>query len=244
MITTAAVGLLLAFFLMLPVSKPVWEAIPGMAYLQFPWRFLNFFALFFAVLLSVCMSVVEKYLSPRIGIGISAGIVLITIGLYSRFFVPQEIFPRDVSFYTDPVSIGYTVTKRSDEYLPSTFVPLTSADDIPKQKLVVPDNVHVTEITDKTGEYIAELTATTSATAQLNIAYFPAWHVLIDRQEVPVTVAPRGFSIRVPDGIHTLRVIFRQTPAEVAGNVLSLLGILSVILGIIGRKRYERQKTS
>ncbi|RMF28479.1 MAG: hypothetical protein D6759_15725, partial [Chloroflexi bacterium] len=32
------VGAVLLVFLMLPASTPIWERIPGMAYLQFPWR--------------------------------------------------------------------------------------------------------------------------------------------------------------------------------------------------------------
>ena len=92
-----------------------------MAFLQFPWRFLNYVGLFGAFLIGFLVWSVEQKKSGSIGMVVAALIIAATIFINGKLFSPQQIFARDVSYYTNPIYLRWTASKISDEYLPKSF---------------------------------------------------------------------------------------------------------------------------
>ena len=244
LVISATCLMLSVLFLMLPISVFLWEIIPGMEYLQFPWRFLNYFALFFSLLVGFIFWVARQFVPEK---AVRLGAVLViggTVLVYTKLFTPQEIIARDANFYTNRTYIATTVTKRSDEYLPSSFAKPKSTDTAPTEKITVSDTVTVDKKMSKTGFFTAQVTAKSASTIHFNIAYFPAWQVFVDNQNVPVTIASRGFTAAIPQGAHTVRAQFIQTPVQKTANSISLLGIVLLFVGIIRKATYDRKKTS
>lgn len=244
LILTGIVCFVTALVLATEGSRLFWEVIPGMAYLQFPWRFLNYVSLFYAVLVGSVFFCYQRILPKKILIVLIGLFVFLIIGYQTRFFIPQELFERDADFYTNRSSIGYEVSKRSDEYLPAGFVIPGDPSEIPSQT-VSGNGIMIEEVVSKTGYYEVRIKATESAVATASLAYFPAWQVMIDGKEETVTPISQGFSFIVPEGKHTVQVFFRQTPIEVLGNLISLIGIITITIGIIAKGKYGRaEKTT
>ncbi len=241
----SSIGLLaLSLLLVTPISRPIWDVIPGMEYLQFPWRFLNFVGLYIAVLGGFLVWVTTKISSKKAVLVVTVTIIVVTILINHRYFAPQEIFDRDDNFYTNREYISFDVTKRSDEYLPPDFNVPESKTEIPEEKISVPEYVTVNEWQSKTGLYEAEIVASSAARLHFNIAYYPAWHVFINNEEVSVTRTSQGFTARVPEGTYVIRAEFIQTPVQRAGNYISLLGLILLFAGIIRKQTYDRQHAS
>jgi hypothetical protein len=66
------------------------------------------------------------------------------------------------------------------------------------------------------------------------VFYFPGWHALLDGQRAPLEItSPDGLmAVAVPPGAHTLTFSLGPTLIRLAGNALTLLGLLAVLAWI------------
>lgn len=206
-------GLGFSIFLMLENSRFVWESIPAMAFIQYPWRFLAL-ASFFASIISGGAAWYSQTISGRIW----QWSPLVLVGLLFYFnlkhFQPQTIYQASASDFTNKMYLNWTASKISDEYMPKGFKKPKSPDEIPQKKI----------------EVIGEQT-------KVNIAYFPAWKIYLNGEGKSYKVGSDGIYLDLPKGNYELNAVFRQTPIEAAANILSIFGVLVAIFGII-KARY------
>jgi hypothetical protein len=73
----------------------------------------------------------------------------------------------------------------------------------------------------------------TAGTVTVNTLYFPGWTASIDGKEVPTNYRQDGIiRISVPQGSHTIRVWFTDTPVRKVADALSVISVaVLVILG-------------
>lgn len=123
-------GLIISVFLTLEISRLVWEAIPVMAFFQYPWRFL-LLASFFSSL--ACGSLVFLLTKFKIKPYVTATVLVFFLLFFNiKLFVPQTILSKTVGDYTNEMALKWTVSKISDEYLPPNFKKPKSEKDIAK----------------------------------------------------------------------------------------------------------------
>ena len=111
--------LLLAIFMLLPLSYFIWANVPVLRFLQFPWRYLSFVALSTSMLAGFVITKLPKlaYLLPL-------------FVLYSlKFFQPQFTYPITASELLTEEQVKWIVSARSDEYLPKDFVVPTTQEE-------------------------------------------------------------------------------------------------------------------
>lgn len=234
-------GFIISIFLMLGISKFLWEAIPVMAFFQYPWRFLilaSFFSSFLAgaVVFLSSQFKVKPYLTAFL-------LVFFLLFFNIKLFVPQTIFPAAANDFTNEKALKWTTSKISDEYMPKNFDKPKGYKDIVKDRInVVKGNARISNITEDKGirALVQSLNVTT---LRINMAYFPFWKVYIDDKSTPVKKSNSGFLIDLPKGFHKIDIKYEQTPIEKTANMVSLVSIAIVIIGIIAfankRLRYE-----
>jgi hypothetical protein len=115
-------GFIISIALTLDISKSLWQAIPLMAFFQYPWRFL-LTASFFSSLLAgsfiwLITSLPIKRFFPHFVLEISALLIFVLLFLNVKFFVPQKSLQVNSNYYTNEYSLKWTTSKISDEYLP------------------------------------------------------------------------------------------------------------------------------
>jgi len=235
-------GFLFSIFLTLEFSKSIWENVPFMIFLQYPWRFLlmvSFFSSFLAGSFSYIINSLDfpkKYKNTYLFF-LTTLILFACVFLQAKFFVPQKKLTVDSNYYTNSVSLKWTTSKISDEYMPPIF-------QRPKSKDRVVNNF----ISPRVGRALLNKTQIKSvdvllkdpANLQLNIAYFPAWHVYIDQQETRYEVNNLGMMINVPKGHHKIKAEFMETTVEKVSDIISFIGILTALVGIIiFKQKYE-----
>lgn len=224
--------LLLAFsiFLLLPYSKFIWDTLPFMEYLQYPWRFLNFAGLFIAILSAFLVyKIKEKNLASFIA-------VLIIIGqLYFNYklFKPVDTVNLKDSYYENIEHVRANTSRISDEYMPPGFSKPEDDESI-VEKLVDNENVKVVE--DKSN--YAKITAEGSGGRLLiNKAFFPSWKAFVNGEKTELREEKNGVSILLPAGKSEIELKFVQTPVQLAGNLVSLISFIILVAVIIIKRK-------
>ena len=257
---------LAVLFLLLPISLPVWNVLPKLRFLQFPWRWLLVvetpMALFFAAAVA-----------PRFGARQRQWAVI--AAFCTLFFVVSvtlaatHFFRRNVQ-YDDLVTIlsryepgaGFLGT---DEYAPPGADNWTVAMGLPDACLssdfdtelgVAEDansapqwnaDQHSCIITSAAASHDPEhlrvtMTAGNAGFVILRLRSYPAWRILLNGQSV-TNLQPRAdglISIPVAPGPVDLAVDWMTTPDVVVGRWISVLGLLGLIGLAIVERRYRR----
>lgn len=125
-------GFLISIFLMTEISKDLWEAIPLMAFLQYPWRFLLLASFFSSVLAGSLAWLIREQKLRYTYVGT---ILLLLLFFNIKLFQPQTILHKTYLDYTNEYALKWTASKISDEYLPVNVKLPISYVDIPKKNV-------------------------------------------------------------------------------------------------------------
>ncbi|RJQ37719.1 hypothetical protein C4559_03220 [Candidatus Microgenomates bacterium] len=229
---------LMSIFLMLDFSKIIWEKIPQMEYIQYPWRYL-LFASFASSFMAGSMFFFSKKLIPRLfnyNIFIFSSFavtILILFYLNFKLFQPQSFNNRTVNDYTNQLELNWRISKISDEYLPISIKKPSVIYEINQKPITSIENVSVKIITNKSQKIIAEINSDKKSNIKLNIAEFPAWRISVDGLTQTFNKTENGLLLTVDKGKHLVAASYEETPIEKLGNIVTLIGVLGLILGII-----------
>ncbi|MCX6793694.1 MAG: hypothetical protein NTY06_01165 [Candidatus Gottesmanbacteria bacterium] len=221
-------------FFMLNISEPLWDILPLSAFVQYPWRFLAF-AIFG---ISLVVSQIVYALRPAI---VRWGIVVLVAGLVlfveAKRFTPQYTYSRAFSDFETQEDISFRVSKISDEYLPAAVRrPKTpqevARDTIPKSDLYTVETQQMTDTYGKFGFHARE-----SASVQINTAYFPGWHYIVNVTDTTPRVQNGLPVITIPSGESVLQMQFRDTPVRGIANIISFLSLGACIYVYDKRKK-------
>lgn len=247
-------------FLTLPMSNMIWESVPLMAYMQFPWRLLGPANLMLAMCTAGSVAVLPH--GPWRRPIIAAIFALVVVTALPLLYPPP--WPSDFGG-TSPIdtirweretrALGTTST---GDFLPATVEmipkPVESlvesyASDGPVDKVnraTLPESTAVTIVEhgpDRDHFYVETPEA---FVLRLYTFYFPGWKAYVDGENVDIELArPEGFiTVRVPAGKHDVLVRHEDTPPRKAGTAISAaaLVILTVIMLVWRRQEDGHEK--
>lgn len=227
---------LFSLFMALEISRPVWEAISPMAFLQYPWRFLLLVSFFSSILAGLLSLLFQR--SPKRGL-FATGLILLLLYFNLKLFTPQTVFSKVHSDYTNKPYLNWTTSKISDEYMPQGFKKPKTKEEIPKTPIeIIRGESTVEDIHARTGRMSATVKIQKEATLRFNIAYFPAWKIFLDGEITNFIIGNDGVYVVISKGNHLIEAKFNQTPIEQLSNIASIIGVLLLFTGIIytGRK--------
>jgi hypothetical protein len=236
-----------AMFMMTASSTFVWDAIPALAYIQFPFRFFMLLSISGAALGALVMSFVTSR-------QVQAALLILTVGvqihLYHRRLKPAEYVPMAEMNIDDP-GWRYTPEAGIHGYYELAYDPVGVArrPSGPLGRWTVVDGhgtVHEQSATD------ASLTLSSSSdagmTVRVNSHAFPGWLARIDGREARIIpTSPDGYmDVAVPPGDHRIEVTLTNTPVRSAANAISIcslavLAMLSLRFGV-ARLRSRRSR--
>jgi hypothetical protein len=209
----------------------VWQAIPLLSFIQFPWRFLSPAAFFLALVAgSLSQFFPRKITVPLVGI-ITVAVILTN---YS-FFTP-DIW-RNISD-KDQFSGPLWDEQRSSaifDYWPvaSSEVPENFA---PSQPWFSYGDGSIS--IQKSGSHIFQASIHVS-TPQADVIFptviFPGWQATVNGSDCPVL--PYGplnlISLNLPVGENTVSLKFTDTPVRKMGNIVSLISLGLLVVGMV-----------
>jgi hypothetical protein len=252
--------------LMLPLSTPIWEVVPGMFILQFPWRLLGPAGVMLSIAAAAGYGVLVQSLSRELAgvwqerwraVAPGLGVLLTLVLALPAMFPPlwkADFGPTDpaaiIEFELTGVAVGTTST---GDYVPTTVEILphpepaylttyTAAGGVDKvNRATLPTGTLVETVSRGPTHDRFHVESSKPFILRLFTFYFPGWRATIDGQEAPIELGrPEGFiTVQVPAGEHTIEVRLGAlaTPARAAGTLLSLFSLSALCLvGWWGRR--------
>ena len=231
-------------FLTLEVSAGVWEAIPPLRYVQFPWRLLGVVALPVAWLVGAGVAAAsERWLAWAA----SGALALVLIGALPALYPPPwtpllaDFSPRDmIQLELDGVALGTTANR---EYTPVWVKssPGASGDVLagyeagePVDRFdrgSLPEGASLCAVGSDAVKDIFEIASEQPFVATIRRFYFPGWRAWVDGERAGVAPGEaHGFiTVPLPAGRHTLELRFGSTLPRTVGAVGSLAALVAFI---------------
>ncbi|MDA8218075.1 MAG: 6-pyruvoyl-tetrahydropterin synthase-related protein [Dehalococcoidales bacterium] len=250
----ATAGLL---FLVTDSSAPLWDSLPLVSYIQFPWRLLGMAS--FAV--SFVAGAAARLLpAPGDGAGgWRTAVSAVALGLLAAVLVAPafvQLYPRGQSEALPDLTVaGAVAFERSSnalgttagEYLPvgvevlpepSPMLPFYDGEGTMERlnRSALPEGVEANLLSHRTYYDSYRFRSEKEVTVLFNLLYFPSWHAYVDGTEVTASAyKPYGLlTITVPAGGHDVEVRKEETPVEGQADAGSLAsaGVLLLLAAV------------
>jgi len=251
----AVIGVVL-LFLVTDLSRPFWQNLPLVRFIQFPWRLLGIATFCVALLIGslAASSSVARWRLPGWA-GWTITVLLVGLLAYcglqnadpskSSFWYPitsdqmskadlyergRDQFPLYGDYTPASMQLGYPETL-SLQRLPQ--VP-------PSEPLAAPPQVQV--LAEADNEIQVEVHAPLPFTMHWPRIYFPRWQAYVDGLAVPTTPeGPFGLaSTPLPEGDHIVVLRFEDTPLRVVSNAIAFLCLVLLTIGGLRTLRGRR----
>ncbi len=219
-------GILLAS----PFSAFVWERVPLLQFLQFPWRALVLPTIFLPLLAALALDAIPR----RAAIAGIAAVVLLDL----PHTEPKGYVRYDEEYYEpERIAANGIETTTSREYEPRSVgqgPPHATA------PLASPAGIEILARDERTAcrSYVVRLSR--PGTVEASTFWFPGWRVEVDGRTAPTRVVPvRGtISFDVPSGSHRISLKFERTPVRSASLLVSLVSAAALLgCAIFARRR-------
>jgi hypothetical protein len=224
---------LFSIFMTHAKSIYLWEAIPILSFVQFPWRFLGI-AMFAS---SFMAGGVVNLLKDKWRIIAVSVLILAVVALNAGYFHPEEYF----SEMTEQKKLAGEEWKIQSMATLMDYIPRQVKEFpkelAPKSPWVVEGEARVTEFRKRSNfwRFTVDVIIPSSAHILIPVFNFPRWQVLIDQQ--PVLFTDNNslgiIEVEVPSGKHTVVGWFENTPLRVLANSLSLISFAALVLAVI-----------
>lgn len=217
-----------AIFMMNYRSAFIWQAVPNLAYFQFPWRFL----------------ILTTFVSPLFLIALNRvkfphfliyALIILLVAVNAFQFRPQDFLGRDDQYYLNRY-IPYPSASSEYREIKEEYLRL------PKENRVRPDKVYSRFFSDK--PFVANVLELNSLNAQAEITtaepisvsynkyFFPGWSASLDGR--PITLRPGSpygqISASIPAGTHRVKISFAETGFKLFLDILSAASLVALVL--------------
>lgn len=219
----------------------VWEILPVMSYLQFPWRFLSLAVFSFSLASGCLILLIPKEKIKYILVGL---ITFIVISLNISFFFEDLWYSINDKQLFSGYRYNQIISSSIHDYWPvyAEKTPVKKAETHPiylegtgEGKLVFKNSKKV--------EYLVTV-ASESAEISFPVVYFPGWEGFINSQLV--FIYPKGelglISAKFRSGENKFELFFTNTPVRTIGNSISLVTIVVIIILIGFFLKIEKTK--
>jgi hypothetical protein len=230
-------GFALCTFMITSASKCLWDHLPVLPIIQFPWRFLSVQALFGALIVG---ELAQRLPRPWWVAAICA-LPLMTCavgGLRPEYLPIQEadVTPERLALFESfTANVGTTIR---GEYLPSEVEPQPFASTVTLHRGQKPPPAilagQVAQATLVEHDALSERWRVTVSSEQAHLAfytfYFPGWRALVDGRTVEIEPLSNSglMSLYLPGGEHEVTLRFGRTPARWIADLVSLVTLVLV----------------
>jgi len=211
--------------LLLPISKWIYNYLPGFNQLQFPWRFLNAYQVAIPLILLYGIKSIPKLNKNWILLSLIGLVLILRMPqLYGKNYTNfDEKYFNFVKSNLHTQNLNTIWSDNSENYPTKN----TQTEIISGQGVFNSQNL-------KNASRKYDLSVKSDLRIVDNTFYFPGWKVYIDGTEVPVEFQDTNFrgliTYNVPQGNHQVVVKYENTKIRSIGAALSLVGIVLFLL--------------
>lgn len=236
-----------SLYLTLLKSKFIWDTLPLISYIQFPWRWISVGIIFLSLLAGYGIILIKntRYMY------VTVGIILVVLLHNAVFFRPEFYLDTvDSLYYTDTQRIRREMSGILPDYIPKDLsVDVMFGPEELDEHQTVPVNsdgaavlTHQNEeivvtLVNQTHQKLVEVTAETDSVLTFAIANYPGWQVEIDGEQIKAETTPTGLiSVNVPSGKHLVGARWGGTAIRNTSDAISLLSLCVVVFLMLPKK--------
>jgi hypothetical protein len=223
-----------ALYLMTGAAARIWDAVPPLAYVQFPWRLLMLVAIASAAIAATLLAQVR---SQSVQAVIVVTTVIALVALTGRYRQPAQYLPAD-RMSIDSRGWRYTAQAQSVAFFEQGYFPvgvtrLPSGDG--DRWAVLGGDASVAQLYGRDDRIVLQVTATTAAVVAVRVHAFPGWQVFVDGRHVPFDVQPEYafLVVPIPVGDHRIEARLTNTPIRSCANAISLTSLSGLLIACV-----------
>lgn len=219
---------LITVFFITPFSVLLWKNIPGIAYIQFPWRLLSLVILIASFLAG---SLVQDSLfkkREKAWMIITAILIIISIGFSIRYAKAPFYHKRADQHYLTRANFTDGTNSPGNAFNTKWLLGIP---DKKKEKIEVVEgsgNIKISEI--KSISYSFTVDSKVDSKILINTAYFPGWTAEVNGESVPVENHKGRILLKIPKGAKNIRVFLDNTPIQKLSYTYFLISVLLLVL--------------
>ncbi|NOX61138.1 MAG: hypothetical protein GXP42_04215 [Chloroflexi bacterium] len=230
---------LVALFFTTAASRFLWDALPFMALIQFPFRLLALSSLGMALAAAGLLAGLLPRLHRDAAIPATVLALAATIVLGSYAYARPQHTPIDQRDQS-PVAVTDFEVAYPDMLGSTAFAPEGPPSDTPKKSAylsgqplplagVIAGQGKVESVRHGAGSEEVRVFASTPVTLQFYTYWYPGWRAFVNGRETTIRAeGPQGLiTLDLPAGEHHVRIRFTNTPLR---TVASLISIFTLIL--------------
>jgi len=217
------------------VSAPIWEAIPWLRFMQFPWRFMGPLALVTAVAGGMAAAPILSQRSNRVRVGVEVALFALCVAnawpQLASYRPLSAMHAKTIEKAVQPEKLrrGALNVSVQDEYLPRGADPAVWKREARAggRTVLSAEPAAQIEALEELGSRIS-LRVDAPAGTRLRLArwYFPGWQAELDGAPIPVeSNALGGIDLQVAAPGGTLELVKRPPLSRRIGLALSGLGV-------------------
>lgn len=216
---------------MLESSQPIWEGIPYMQIIQFPWRFLIITNLAICFISGASVSIARAYIPKNAFYIVSIAAVFIIAAVQSKYFVINGYYPLNETQIKDQNHLRFEASKISDEYMPKTDVKPQSNADVSSESVSCLSLCMVRDLRTTPTDYQFTVLMEKAAPIFIDKLNFPQFKVQVDNKSQQVLNGPHNYlGVTVPAGKHTVHFSLVDSTVRIIANSVTLLAFIGLIL--------------
>jgi len=221
---------LLAFFMSTPLSMWLWDSLPLLNTIQFPWRFMAFMEVSLIFLIAIFINEVmnERSFAKTGKFRNTLYVVstLIIISLFTIFINNYELPQKTINSILYPEKYGY------DSGLPREYTPVWAKEieqillqKAPERVSVLSGTATTETISWQPESRILKVDARTSTLLRIATFYYPGWIAESNGKKVRIFIEKNSGTmlIDIKPGRHLLTLKFIDTPLRRTAKYLTLL---------------------
>lgn len=239
--------LFFSLFMTIRYSSFIWDRVQYLWYLQFPWRFLTFTAIFISIVGGYFFFFLSRLSDQDIqlrGLNIvTFFIIFLTIFLYQKYFRPERLITTTDNQRTSNEEVKWRVSSTSYEYVPKEVKTKKSAlettqlaiekKDLRKELFTILEGKALVRILkDKFQNKEFYIRTEKPLLFQLNTYHFPGWTAYLNNNKIQVNDKNKLhlMTVSIPAGKYKLNFIFEDTPVRKVAHFLTFLGFVGCVI--------------
>lgn len=228
--TTIYLILVLAsIFLSLNISSFIWDLVPALKIIQFPWRLLAFPVI---LLPPLVLSLIENRKTKVI----SNALVVVVIGVLVIIGTSGRLSPQRVLSSQEFAALHAAYEHKFASAYRYEVTPRWAPEERSSGNLieVKEGSVEIIDVVDKGNSISFVASSLDGGKVAIARNYYPLWHATIDG--IPLSLIPTAtgeISIALTEGQHFYRVYISNSPIETIGNFVTLISLSIIVIFFI-----------
>lgn len=220
-------------FLLTPISNPIWQHVPELVFLQFPWRLLAILAAALSFTIALALTRLKLKLLPTAALSlvVAAALTCTAFHLFRQYCYPEDTVPASLADFR-----SHTGTEPSNEYTPNTADNASLSQTNPPYWLLPSHSGINTNApansTPGTAPASLTLNSPTPQILVLNLRDYPAWRITLN-QAILTTRLHRNdglIAFAIPAGHDHISIVYAHTLDQTIGDILTLVSLALFLL--------------